>query len=453
MSDPVTFLHASDLHYGAPLECPVLVSSRGRRWLNDARKRSLRRIVQLALNRGVDFVLWTGDLYERRWRSVEGGEFVREQLERLLRNEIDVLVTRGNTDPSASEGRGCLPDGATVFPTGEIEEATVRREGEPCARVLGWSPQPESPRRPSLEDFSPPDSSVFNLAVLHLSPELGFGNFSDTVQTLREASAPGVNYWGIGHGHDPRVAQGSPTVAAPGTPQGSGIYEPGQGGCLLVSADADAGATSIEFLPTADVVWTRETIDLEELDSPPESADGLRDALIERARLVRERSPSERTMRAAESDFTVPDTAEDPLRGVLVRWTVRGRSSLHTALKEQENVDRFLARGINDVFEDQDPFLMAESVHLRTGRELSPAGEDDEVLQVLDDLLEELREDTSLHAELKRVCGDTWNIDGEPESLAPDHLPLTEDQFEDLLDEAGALVVDHVLEEREDDVD
>lgn len=453
MSDPITFLHASDLHYGAPLESPVLVSSRARRWLNDARKRSLRRIVRLALDRGVDFVLWTGDLYERRWRSVEGGEFVRGQLERLLRNGIDVLVARGNTDPAASEGRAYLPDGATVFPTGEIEEVTVQREGEPRARVLGWSPQPESPRRPSLDEFSPSDSSLYNLAVLHVSPQLGFGDFSETVQTLRESSDAGVDYWGIGHGHAPRVAAGSPTVAAPGTPQGSGIYEPGQGGCLLVSADGDDEAASVEFLPTADVVWSRDTINLEGLASPPETPEGLRDALIERARTVREQSVSERTVRSAESDFTVPEPDEDPLRGVLVRWTVRGRSSLHTALGEQENVDRYLARAINEVFEDQEPFLMAESVHLRTGRELSPSGEDDEVLQVLSDLLEELREDTALHGELRRVCGDAWKSDVEPESLPPDRLPLTEDQFQDLLDEAGALVVDHVLEERENDVD
>lgn len=451
MSDPVTFLHAGDLHYGAPLESPVLASSRQRRWLNAARTRSLQRVVDRALEHEVDFVLWSGDLYERRWRSVQGGETLRRQFDRLLRRDVDVLVARGNRDRAGDEEEPFLPEEVTVFSEGAVEEATVTRGDEPIARVLGWSPDSASGARPDVAEFSPTDTSILNVGVFHLTSDPLGTTFTDTVEAIREESPSGLHYWAIGHGHVPRIDRENPTVAVPGTPQGAGPHEPGPGGCLLVTAEPDT-THSVQFLPVGDVVWCRESLDLGRLDPPPDSPEGLRDIMIDRARDLHSLSLDELVDRYHGPDLELVDGVDNPVEGYLVRWTVRGRGDLHRACGEEDSVDRFLARGLNQRFKEEEPFLMAESVRLRTGRRftssLEEQADDDEVLKVLYDLLEELEGEGALQEELLRACGDVWDARTEPESLPSDRLPLTKSRYRELLNHAATLVVDRVLEER-----
>lgn len=457
MSDPVTFLHAGDLHFGAPLESPVLASSRQRRWLNASRERSLRRIVDRAIDFGVDFILWSGDLYERRWRSVQGAETVRRQLERLLQRDIDVLVARGNTDPSADGEDPFLPDGVTVFSDPAVREATVLRNDEPVARVLGASlAGTASGSPPDFAEFQPSDSSVFNLGLLHLRADPPGADFADTAEAIRESSPSDLDYWALGYGHVPRIVTGSPTIAVPGTPQGAGPAEPGPGGCLLVTAETDA-SPSVQFVPIGDVVWCRASVDLGRLDPAPGSPEQLLERMTEWARDLRSLPLSEIMNRFHDPELALADGASNPVEGYLVRWTVRGRGDLHRALSRQESVDRFLARSLNGAFQDEEPFVLAESVHLRTGRRLGAPleelAENDELLSMLNDLLQELEGDAGVEEELLEVFGDVWDARTEPESLPSDRLPLTESTYRELLDHAASLVVDRILAEHEEHVD
>lgn len=403
-----------------------------------------------ALEHEVDFVLWSGDLHERRWRSVQGEETLRRQFDRLLRRDVDVLVARGNVDPDGDD-EPFLPEEVTVFSEGTVEEATVMRGDEPIARVLGWSPSSPSDARPDVGKFSPPDTSILNVGVFHLPTDPPGTTFTDPVEAIRGENPSGLDYWAIGHGHVPRIDTGDPTVGVPGTPQGAGPHEPGPGGCLLVTANPGT-RPSVQFLPIGDVVWCRESLDLGRLDPPPDSPEELRDIMIDRARDLRTLSPDDLVDRYHGPELTLANGMDNPVQGYLVRWTVRGRGDLHRVFDEENDVDRFLARGLNQTFKEEEPFLMAESVRLRTGRRFIPPledrADDDEVLKVLSDLLEELEEDGALQDELLRACGDVWNARTEPESLPYDRLPLTKSHYRDLLNHAATLVVDRVLKER-----
>ena len=91
-----TFMHAADLQLDRPLrgldpEAPV---ERIRRATRDA----LVNMVDLSLERRVDFVLLAGDLYDGSWKDWRTGQFLAGQLGRLVREGIDVVAISGNHD-------------------------------------------------------------------------------------------------------------------------------------------------------------------------------------------------------------------------------------------------------------------------------------------------------------------------------------------------------------------
>ena len=92
-----SFLHAADLHLDSPLrgldpEAPV---ERIRRATRDA----LVNMVDFALRAaGVEFVLLAGDLYDGDWKDWRTGQFLVQQLGRLLRDGIEVVAISGNHD-------------------------------------------------------------------------------------------------------------------------------------------------------------------------------------------------------------------------------------------------------------------------------------------------------------------------------------------------------------------
>ena len=100
-----SFLHAADLHLDSPLkgldpEAPV---ERIRRATRDA----LVNMVDFALEQRVEFVLLAGDLYDGDWKDWRTGQFLVQQLGRLVRDGIEVVAISGNHDAAKVLSRGC----------------------------------------------------------------------------------------------------------------------------------------------------------------------------------------------------------------------------------------------------------------------------------------------------------------------------------------------------------
>ena len=66
-----------------------------------ATRQALEKLVQLALEQAVDFVLLVGDLYDGDWRDYNTGLFFRRQMTRLQEAGIPVFMVRGNHDAAS----------------------------------------------------------------------------------------------------------------------------------------------------------------------------------------------------------------------------------------------------------------------------------------------------------------------------------------------------------------
>ena len=93
-------LHTADVHLDRAYSGAGMTSSIAAARRQELRE-ALRRFVDLALELRVDVVTIGGDLYEHERSTLDTGNFLAAQFERL--GDIPVLIATGNHDP-------CVPD-------------------------------------------------------------------------------------------------------------------------------------------------------------------------------------------------------------------------------------------------------------------------------------------------------------------------------------------------------
>ena len=279
MSKRVTFIHASDLHLGAPFRGLRALSSKWANRLLSAIPESYDRMVDAAIARDVDFVVVSGDIFDSARPSY--GDYLHffEGLERLGEAGIPVYLITGNHDPYTSWQHDffSLPPNATMLPGDRPGFALVERDGQPLCLIGGRGYYNQTwPMDECIAEGVTREAAEQALAVQH--PHAAEAPFAvgllHTGLNLDPVKAPvdpavlmraGMDYWALGHIHDRREVCREPLAAYPGCTQGLHINEPGEKGCLLVTAEArpDGGyAVRTSFRPLGPAVWKTLDMDL-----------------------------------------------------------------------------------------------------------------------------------------------------------------------------------------------
>jgi exonuclease SbcD len=269
------FIHAADLHIDSPLRGLDRYEGAPVERLRSATRGALERLVDRAVAEQVDFVLLAGDIYDRDWQDFHTGLFFREQMVRLERARIRVLIVQGNHDAQGVISRQLvLPSNVTVFSSRVAE--TVRMDHLSVA-IHGRS----FPDRAVDEDLVPsypdPVPGYFNIGMLHtsLGGRPGHDNYAPTdVGTL---IARGYDYWALGHVHARELVCESPRIVFPGNLQGRHANETGPKGCELITVEA--GRIAAEFAPLDLVRWSQLTVNLDRVDHLDALSRAFHDAL------------------------------------------------------------------------------------------------------------------------------------------------------------------------------
>jgi DNA repair exonuclease SbcCD nuclease subunit len=248
----VRFIHCSDLHIDSPLDGLERYPGAPVEALRGATREALRNLVDLAIEREVDFVVIAGDVFDGDWRDMNTGLYFGSQMRRLERAGIPVYLKKGNHDAASEITRAlALPSNVHEFPaarpgTFRIDALRVALHGRSFAD------------RAVPEDIAAgyPDAvpGWFNVGVLHtsLAGYTAHDRYAPTsLDTLR---GRGYDYWALGHVHAREVLQDArPRIVYCGNPQGRHAAETGAKGCELV--EVDAGAVRAEPIALDVVRW------------------------------------------------------------------------------------------------------------------------------------------------------------------------------------------------------
>jgi DNA repair exonuclease SbcCD nuclease subunit len=360
----ITFLHAADIHLDSPLRGLEQYEHAPAERIRAATRRAFERLIALALERRVDFVLIAGDLYDGDWRDYNTGLYLVRQLGRLRDAEIPVIIIAGNHDAANKMTRALrLPGNVQVL--NDARPETIRLEKVGVA-IHGQSFACAAVTDNLAAAYPPAVPGWVNIGLLHTALTGVEGHERYAPCTIEDLRARGYDYWALGHIHTRAVPCADPPVAFAGNPQGRHIRETGEKGCLLTTIGPGGGADPV--FHRLDVVrWERARVDAAELATESDLLDRVAAAL-------------DRLLQAET----------DPEGLLAVRLLVHGATGLHDRL--QADAERYVNEIRNLAIERGADRLWIEKVELQT-RRVRPLALPDGPIEELREVLDALRAD------------------------------------------------------------
>ena len=269
----VTFIHAADLHLGAPFKGLRSIAPTLADILLQAIPEALRKIVDTALAEQVDFVVFAGDIFDNSHPSYADFALFIAELKRLEQAGIPVYFVTGNHDPYMSwdTSFSVLPKNTHLLGARKPEFTYYERNGEPLVLIGGRGYYTQS--WPTTDDISEDISretavsdlglsAPFMVGILHTGLDIDPTRSPVNPKTLLRRD---VDYWACGHVHQPRIwpSVDNPCVVYSGCPQGRDMKEEGEHGIFKVTL-TEGAPNALEFIPTAQVAWQHLKIDITE---------------------------------------------------------------------------------------------------------------------------------------------------------------------------------------------
>ena len=338
------FLHAADLHLDSPLRGLDADAPAAR--IRGATREALVKLVDLALERRVAFVLLAGDLYDGDSKDWRTAHFLVEQLARLKRAGIPCVSIRGNHDAESVLTRSLnLPDRHL---RSDRPDSVLLHDIE--VAIHGQSFASRAVAENLALGYPAATKDWFNIGLLHTA--CGSTEHDDYAPcTEAQLARHGYDYWALGHVHvrSDRVYPHC-RIVFPGNLQGRHIRETGAKGATLVRV-AGRRILSVEHVVLDVMRWALLPVDLS-------GAIDL-DAVLARARVL------------LGAEFSrARDGNEDRL--LAVRVVLEGACPAHRQLVANPDAVRAQFRGL--AAEIADPAqLWIEDVKIRTTPPLDSA--------------------------------------------------------------------------------
>ncbi|WP_180954568.1 DNA repair exonuclease [Bacillus sp. V5-8f] len=249
----IVFIHAADLHLDSPIaglkNIPAFITDR----LRESSFHALRKLVDMAIMRQVDFLLLAGDIYDSENRSLRTQVRFRKEMERLGEKGIQVYMIHGNHDHlDGSWVTVNLPKNMHVFQA-HPEVKRYQKENGAAVNIYGYS----YPRRHVAErivsQYKKRTDAEYHIGLLHGNLEGRTEHSPYAPFSISELAEKDFDYWALGHIHKRQVISEQPVALYPGNIQGRNTKETGDKGCYLVTLEKGGG--SYEFIETSTIVW------------------------------------------------------------------------------------------------------------------------------------------------------------------------------------------------------
>ena len=373
------FLHAADIHLDSPLKGLAGLEGTAAERICTATREALDRLVGLAIEEQVAFLIIAGDLYDGDWRDYKTGLFFVSQMGRLHEAGIPVYLLYGNHDAESQITRRLtLPDNVCVFGSRKPQSRQIDD--------LGVVLHGQSFGKRDITDnlalaYPDPVNGAFNIGVLHtgLGGMGGHENYAPC--SLNDLVNKGYDYWALGHVHQAQVLNERPHIVFPGNLQGRHVRETGAKGASLVTVE---GGEVMDLVTLhSDVVrWSLVPVDMENASNIGEAVDRVRHAI----------------------ENAVATFADGRL--LACRIQLRGRTEIHGQLLAAE--DRLLAEARSSALGLGEDTAWVEKVVIATESVLSPEtlAEREDAIGELQRMLQEAGTDADLLHEIETDVGE-----------------------------------------------
>jgi DNA repair exonuclease SbcCD nuclease subunit len=261
----VTFIHGADLHLDSPMvglkSLPETIFKR----IRESTFAALKKLVNCAIEKKVDFVILAGDLFDGEDRSLRAQSRLRTEMQRLEETGIPVYIVHGNHDHLSGTWVNLdMPGNVHVF-SSNVEVKTLTTRTGITVNLYGFSYPQRHVYDRKIDDYYKLEGSDFHIGILH-GNEAGSREHSNYAPFyVKDLMEKQFDYWALGHIHKRTVLSEHPPILYPGNTQGRNKKETGPKGFYHVSL-TEFGS-DLTFIESSDVIWDEAVIDAEGVQS------------------------------------------------------------------------------------------------------------------------------------------------------------------------------------------
>jgi DNA repair exonuclease SbcCD nuclease subunit len=420
---PFSFIHTADLHLDSPFKGISEINDEISSELTEATFKSFNKMIDLCIEKQVDFLLIVGDIYDGADRSLRAQLRFRDGLKRLSDAEIKAYIVHGNHDPLDGWSANLdWPENVHIFNGKSVEEVSVEKDGDEIAQIYGISFHNREMKENLTNKFPEipqSEKALFTIGMLHCNVGTATGHEPYAPCTLQDLITRNFDYWALGHVHKKaKLYENAPLVIYPGNPQGLHPKETGARGCFLVNVD-ESGEPTAKFIELDSIRWFVEELSIDSLYTEQELISQIHNC-IEKIRKEAER------------------------RSSVCRIILTGRSVLHSSIARKGVLDDIL-KDIREDEEGEKQFVWIESIEDNTNPEIDRKSllEREDFIGDLVKLFEEFSHDETKIAELRESL--------EPLFTSPGGRRLLEtidgEHFLDLIKKAETLCLDKLMKD------
>lgn len=244
----VKFIHCADLHLDSPFKSRRHMNQAIFQDIQRSAYESFEKIVDLALKEEVDFLIIAGDLFDQQNRTLRAEVFLKEQFERLKKDQIFVYICHGNHDPLSQGVHSSWPKNVSVFSENVETYQTITKNGEEIY-LHGFSYKDKGSYENKIDMYpSSQGEKGLHIGILHGTYSKSSEEDRYTEFRLEDLNSKLYHYWALGHIHERQELSDMPRIHYSGNIQGRHFKELGEKGCLLVSGDELK--LDVTFVPT-----------------------------------------------------------------------------------------------------------------------------------------------------------------------------------------------------------
>jgi exonuclease SbcD len=334
--EEIRFVHAANVGLDTPVRTTDALPSRVVDDFEQARLHSFERVLAACIDRNVDFLLLSGDVFIERERSLHSRIVIRDAIERMADHDIQVFVIPNHSSPGdAWRAIPQLPSNLTICDSWSNEPIAVLREGKVIATISNGRSFEDSDdfgiRVPTVAES--PQRQVFRVGVFRprlQPPDLPAAELNKELagvlppdpsvvpieQQCRQFLGSTHMDYVVLNGLDERISvEGDRGLAhCPGKTQSHGPRDQTPAGCSLVQVDTE-GNIQVARLPTETVRWHELPLVLNKVDHEEDFLAALRNTMA-----------------------TLNPTASE--RIWLLRWTIRGNGQFIDQLHNDDVVQQ-----------------------------------------------------------------------------------------------------------------
>lgn len=244
----VKFIHCADLHLDSPFKTHSHLSENIYEDVKKSTYESFKTLVNYALQEEVDFIVIAGDVFDDHNRTLRAEVFLKEQFERLKKEQIFVYMAHGNHDPLSDSVVTDWPENVSVFDKNVETYQTITKNGEKIL-LHGFSYQDHASYENKLDEYpSSQGEKGLHIGVLHGTYSKSSTKHRYTEFRLEDLNSKLYHYWALGHIHERQQINDMPPTYYSGNIQGRHFNEMGDKGFLLV--EGDEFKLNVEFVPS-----------------------------------------------------------------------------------------------------------------------------------------------------------------------------------------------------------